>query len=745
MNLKHHFTCLIVILACSAIATHSQTPSAFSDTGLYNSLRDALLSGNLQTSNGPQGVNWIDNGNRYSFIATNSESSLTEIRVYDPVTNTDELVFNGSDLTFPGSDEPFEYRSFQWADDSRHLLFETRFRPVYRHSGIADYYFYSLDDNSLELVAKDAGTAELSPDGSMIGFERDGDMYVYDFTDGEETRLTTDAREHVFNGRFGWVYEEEFGLAQAWSWSNDSRYIAYWQEDESQVPVFQMTDFSGVHSDFVKIRYPKAGDKNPYVRIGVVDVHSGKQQWLKTDETDDSYIPRIYWTSDSHVLAVVHLNRNQNHLKLFFFDVRTGERNLVFEETSDTWIDVFNFFEGINHFFFFPDNVREFFWISDRDAYRHLYRYSYEGELRNQVTHGEWDVAYIHDVDDEEQLIYYSSTETSPLERHLFSVRFDGTGKKRISSEPGRHSFDVSPNTRYYIDRWSDTQTPTMVVLRSIDGNKIKFLEDNSSITRFKENHFYSPRELFHFTTSEGIGIDGYMVKPLNFDENSKYPVMLDVYGGPGAQSVYNQFETNSWVQYLAQEGWIVVSINNRGSSGYGRDFEKNIYKNLGILEARDFMETGRYLTSLPYVDNDRLAIRGHSYGGYMAALTMVLHPGIFNTGIATAPVTDWRLYDTIYTERYMGQPDDNPEGYDSSSVIKHAGQLDGRLLLVHSAMDENVHLKHTLQLVKALADEGKDADLRIYPPGAHGVAYNTSSYLLLYEVYTNYLNSYTR
>ncbi|MCA1802248.1 MAG: S9 family peptidase, partial [Rhodothermaceae bacterium] len=729
----------------SAIPANTQTVTEPVQTATYSSLREALMSGGLRAGNGPRSVNWIDEGDRFSFITSNSENRRSEIRAQNPETGEDELIFDGSGITFPGSDRPFAYRSFQWAGDSRHLLFETNFRPVYRHSGVADYYFYSLDNKTLQLVARDAGTAELSPDGSMIGFERNGDMYIYSFDTGRETRLTSDATEHVFNGRFGWVYEEEFGLAQAWSWSHDSNYIAFWQEDESKVPVFQMTDFSGSHAEYVKIRYPKVGDVNPTVRIGVVNVRTGASQWLNTGESPDSYIPRIYWTSDPQKIAVVHLNRDQNHIKLFSFDLWNGQRRLIMEEKSEQWIDVFNFFEGINHHFFFPDGVRELFWISDRNGNRHLYRYHYDGRLLNQVTTGEWDVSYVHAVDPSGEIIYYSSTETSPLERHLYSIRFDGTGKQQISTETGRHYFDVSPNTLFYIDRWSNTETPTRVALRRMNGEIIRMLEENSAVSEFTNNHFYAPRELFSFITADSTVLDGYIVKPSGFDETKQYPLMLNIYGGPGAQSVYNQFESNGWVQYLAQEGWVVASVNNRGSGGYGREFEKIVYRNLGHPEAGDFTETANYLAGKPWIDGDRMAIRGHSYGGYMAALTMVLHPGVFSSGIATAPATDWRLYDTIYTERYMGQLSDNEDGYINSSVTHHADKLEGRLLLVHSGMDENVHMQHTMQLLRALTDAGKDADLRIFPPGAHGVSYNTQSFLLLHEIYTNHLNNYTK
>jgi dipeptidyl-peptidase 4 len=711
----------------------------------YASLREALLSGGLRAGNGPRSVNWIDNGNRFSFITINPETGRDEIRAYSPLSGEEELIFDGTGIIFPGTGQPFAYRSFQWAGDSHHLLFETNFRPVYRHSGIADFYFYSIDKGTLQLVARDAGTAELSPDGSMIGFERNGDMYIYRFSDGKEQRLTNDAAENLFNGRVGWVYEEEFSIKQAWRWSHDSNYIAFWQQDESDVPVFQMTDFAGQHAEFISIRYPKAGDTNPETRIGVVNVHTGVQQWLDTGEGPDSYIPRIYWMSDPHKLAVVHLNRDQNHVKVFSFDLWNGQRRQLMQERSDYWIDMENFFESINHHFFFPKDLREFFWISDRDGQRHLYRYHYDGTLANQVTRGDWNVTYVHAVDPATQTIYFSSTEVSPLERHLYRIRFDGSERQRISMEQGRHTFDVSPNTEYFINRWSSIEHPAKVALRRMNGDIITMMEENERVTEFTSTHFYAPRELFRFTTSDGVELDGFLVKPADFDENRSYPLMLNVYGGPTSQSVYNQFESGGWIQYLAQEGWVVASVNNRGSSGYNRDFEKVVHRNLGHWEANDFAETARYLGSLPWIDAGRMAIRGHSYGGYMAALTMVLHPGVFSSGIAAAPVTDWHLYDTIYTERYMHRPADNPDGYRRSSVMTHARNLDGRLLLVHSGLDENVHLQHTMQLVKALTDAGIDADLRIFPPGSHGVSYNVQSFLLLHQIYTDHLNKWTK
>lgn len=734
------FFAISLLLSCFIF----QEQSLAQEKNHYTSIKEALSkSGQLSGSEGPRNVNWIDDGNRYSYMQYNSETESMEIRAYDPAMAEDELIFNENDHTFPGSDSTFEYSSFQWSEDSKYLVFQSNFRPVYRHSGISDYYLYSVEDESLELLVEDARTAELSPDGSKIGYERNGDLFVYDIASEEETRLTDSAEQYFYNGRFGWVYEEEFGLAQAWEWSPDSKHIAYWQTDERHVNIFQMTDYSGQHPEYEKIPYPKVGDENPKVKIGVVNVETTNQQWMDTPE--DGYIPRIYWTADKNKLAIVHLNRAQNHLKLFFNDITSGNNRLVMEEQSDKWIDVFDFFAGIDHLFFFPKDNEEFFWISDRDGWSHIYRFGYDGNLKNQITEGPWEVTYVHTVDYRNNRIYYTSTEESPLERHLYSINFNGRNKQKLTEVEGTHEISMGTNGKYFINRYSNTSTPTQVELWSIREGQMKVLKDNSSVTEFTESYVYSPRELFSFTTSDGQELDGYMIKPVDFDSTKSYPMVLNIYGGPSAQGVYNRWESGGFNQYLAQEGYVVVNVNNRGSGGYGSEFEKIVYQQLGKWEAHDFVETARYMGAKSWIDSTRMAIRGHSYGGYMTTYTLSTHPDVFDVGIATAPVTDFRFYDTIYAERYMGLLENNEEGYTQSASITHAKNMTANLLLSHSTMDENVHVQNTMQFMTELTSNGIDADLRIYPPGAHGVAFNTASYYLLYETYINYLERHLK
>lgn len=703
----------------------------------YANLQQALAAtGQLAGSGGPRSVNWIEDGNKFSYL-----DGQRVIKTFSPKDQTEIVVFDGSQLKFPGTDKPFTYGSFQWSKDSKNILFQTNFRPVYRRSGVSDYFVYSVADKSLKLVAKDAQTAELAPDGQKIGYERGGNLFTFDFGTQRETQLTNDAKPAFYNGRFGWAYEEEFGLAQAWEWSPDSRFIAFWQSDERQVPIYKLTDYKGFDEKFDSLPYPRVGDQNPTVRIGVIELANRKKEWMKVD-VEDGYIPRIYWTTQEGQLALVHLNRKQNHLRLFMADGRTGNAKPILEEKSPTWVDIFDFFAGINHLLYFPAGTKEFYWVSDRSGFAHLYRYDYSGKLLNPVTSGPWEVTYVHHIDPKAKKVYFTSTEVSPLERHLFVADLDGKNKRRLTTVAGRHTVNLSPNGQYFIDRYSNVQTPTQVELRDTQGKLIKALETNANVTSYVATHAYAPKELTSFTTSDGQKIDISIIKPLNFEPSKKYAVVLDIYGGPGAQSVYNEWTTTGWHQWLAQTGYVVVSVNNRGSGGYGRDFEKVVYEKLGKYESQDFAETAKYLATLPWVDAGRLAIRGHSYGGYMSSYTMLTHPGVFKVSLVGAPVTDWRLYDSIYTERYMGLLPENDAKYTASAVTTYAKNLAGKMFIAHSTMDENVHVRNTFQLMNALEDAGKDADLRIYPPGAHGVSYNPASYQLLYQQYTTYLET---
>ena len=708
----------------------------------YSSLADALTTGGtLRGKSGPRNVNWINGGERYSFNTHDGIDLMT------PATLKQSNVFSNADLKFPGTDKQFDYDEFQWSQDSKHIVFRNNFRKKYRRSGISDYYVYDVANKDLKLAAQNARSAELSPDGSMVGIERDGNMFVYNFATAKEKALTNDntSENGIFNGHGDWVYEEELEVSKAWNWSPDNKHIAFWQFDDSKVPDFQMSSLEDVHPTYQHFAVPLVGDPNPKVKIGVVDVHSGNKVWLTPDETGDFYIPRIYWTSDPDVLAMMTLNREQNDMKLYFFNIKTGEHHVVLEEKNKTWVAISNFYTNVNDMIYFPQKSREFFWVSDRSGYYDIYRYDYNGKLINQVTKGSWDVIKVTGIDPAKQKIYYLSAEASPLEQQLYSIGFNGSRKTRLSMQPGFHDIDMSSDTKYYIDKHSDISTPLHVDLCDNKGKILQTLEDNKGASEFLATHAYSPVELFHFTTSDGVNLDGSMIKPFNFDPNKKYPVVMSVYGGPESHNVFNRFSDNSWNQWLAQNGYVVVDVNNRGIANYGSAFMKVVYKQLGKWESNDFVETTHYLATLPYTDTAHMAIMGGSYGGYITSYTLLTHPGVFKVGIANSPVTDWRLYDDIYTERYMGTAQDNAEGYKNSSDAAHAANLKDHLLLIHSLDDDNVHAANTMQLLTALTNAGKDVDLRIYPPGAHGAAYNAQSRLLIDEVSFDYLEKYLK
>ncbi|HET8657188.1 MAG TPA: S9 family peptidase [Longimicrobiaceae bacterium] len=731
----------VLVLMLTAPAAAQQAPKKRLAT-----VQDALAaSGILAGRSGPASVNWVEGGKRFSYSTYNPATGREEVHLFDPATLRDERLFDNRVLTLPGSAQPIEYRSFQWAADSRHIVFQANFRPIYRNSGLADYYVYDTRDHSIRLAARDARTAELSPDGGMLGLERGGNLYVRDLAADSLRALTTEGNDSVFNGVHDWVYEEEFGETQAWKWSPDSRYIGFWQTDERGVPVARLTDYLGQHPDWVRINYPQVGDHNPQVKIGVVDVHTGERRWLDTGLSGDFYIPRIYWTSEPDTLAVVTLNRAQNHLRLFFFDVRTGARRQVMEETSPTWIDVSDFYADVNDFFTFPAGLKEFFWISDRDGHQQVYRYDYGGALLDQVTKGPWTVTRVEGIDPATKTLYYTSTEASPLQRQLYAIGFDGSGKRRLTQTEGTHEVDLSPGGSFYIDSWSSVREPRTVELWSTAGKKLKTLEANDQTRDWLRTHAYSPAETFHFTTSDGVQLDGFMIRPPDFDASRRYPVLLSVYGGPGSQQVYDEFNHDGWYQYLAQHGYLVVGLNNRGSANYGSAFEKIVYRQLGRWESHDFAELVRYLQRQPYVDGKHVAIQGTSYGGYSTIYTMLQYPDLFALGIANSAVVDWRLYDSIYTERYMGLLPDNLQGYRTSSALPYADRLAGHLLMVHSTMDDNVHPQNTMQMLTAFSAIGKDVEVRLYPPGGHGAAFNGPSRLVMMEVYTNELCRYLK
>ncbi|HEX6751019.1 MAG TPA: S9 family peptidase [Longimicrobium sp.] len=674
---------------------------------------------------------WMNGGQRYSFIA--DEGIVAE----DAQTGTRTVLVDGRRLVPQGQTKAIEIEDYAWSADERKLLIFTNSQPVWRQNTKGQFYVYDLATQRLTPVSTTVGWqqfAKLSPDGSKVGFVRDNDLWVTDLATGRETRLTHDGSETIINGTFDWVYEEELDLRDGWRWSPDGQRIAFWRIDDGPVKAFYwMRDTGDPYAQPISLRYPKAGAPNPTAKLGVVAVTGGPVTWLETGTDPSVYLARMEWAESPTEILVQRLNRHQNRLDVMLADARTGTTRTLFTEADSAWVDVDDDLSFIRR-------GQQFLWSSERDGYNHLYLYNRDGTVARQLTRGAWDVTQVFGVDEKNGWVYFSATEQGPQQRHLYRVRLDGTGFARLTREPGTHSVQLSPETPYYLDTWSRAGSPPTITLHRTDGSVVRSLVDNAAVRQRLAGLAVAQPESFTFRTSDGVELNGWMIKPANFDASKKYPVLMYVYGGPGSQTVTDSWGGSRylWHQMLAQRGYIVVSVDNRGTGGRGRDFKKQTYLNLGTREAADQIEAARWLATQPYVDASRLGIWGWSYGGYMTAFTLEQPNAPFKAGISVAPVADWGLYDSIYTERFMRTPQENPQGYARSSAIRNAAGLRAKLLLVHGSGDDNVHFQNSVQLVDALQAAGKQFNFMMYPDRNHAIAGGRSVHL--YTMMTNWI-----
>jgi dipeptidyl-peptidase-4 len=577
----------------------------------------------------------------------------------------------------------------------------------------------------------------------------------------EETQLTTDGADgSIINGTSDWVYEEEFGLRDGWSWSPDGQYLAFFQFDEADTRPFQMADLRGQYPDVTTFRYPKAGEANSEIRVGVIDVATKAKRFFDTGTWNaggDSleYIPQMGWTPPIDGVAHVwmfRLNRDQNDLDLLYGNPADGSLRVALQEQTDAWLDVETGFSDLDvGTITYLDDGAHFVWISGRDGYRHLYLYRNDGTLVRQLTSGSWDVTEFHGVDEARGMLYFTATLESPLERHLYRQAFaagtNGQGSPvKITEQPGWHNVNLSRDLRYYIDTYSNSTTPPVVRLHGIDGAMLELLESNERLIETLAKYDLPAVEFMTVPGADGTSLNAYLIKPKDFDPSRAYPLLLHVYGGPGSQEVRNSWGGTErlWHILLAQQhGVLVAGVDNRGTGGRGQDFLTATYKRLGILEAEDHIAAARYFGQQAYVDAGRIGIWGWSYGGYMTLLSMLYDAGpeTFTLGIAVAPVTDWRQYDTIYTERYLSTPQRNPEGYDRGAPVHYADRLrdDQALLIVHGDLDDNVHFQNAIQIVDALQEANKQFDFMVYPGRNHSIA-GGNARLHLYTLMTDFI-----
>ena len=667
----------------------------------YSALRDGTFEQKTVS-----GVRSLSDGERYTTMSDGRVLCFS-YRTGEPA----GVLFDAS-----AAEPRIEFTDYVLSADERRLLLSTDVEPIYRHSFTAEYWIYDRQDGSLRRLSQGGPQqqAQFSPDGSRVAFVRGGNLFVADPTAGSERQLTFDGRfNHIINGLPDWVYEEEFSFARAFAWSPDGRKIAYLRFDESRVKQYNMNRFAGgLYPENYTFKYPKAGEQNSVVELYCCDAADGSMVRMDTGEQTDQYIPRLFWTPTGQ-LGFYRLNRLQNHFEVLLCD-SSGASRVVYDERNDRYVERV---DG-RTVTFLPDGDR-FVVRSERDGFMHLYLYSVSEGLLGRITSGEWEVTELLGIEGDR--VYYLSTETSPLRRDLYTVRLDGRGKRRLTGGDGTYRIAPSRGFRYFISYFSNVRTPNRVTLHRSDGRLVRTLEDNAAL-RAKLDELQVPvKEFFRFATSEGVELNGYMVRPNGFDSSRRYPVLMTQYSGPGSQQAADRW-TIGWEDVLVQQGYIVACVDGRGTGFRGEEFKKCTYGELGKYETVDQIEAARYLASLPYVDPDRIGIYGWSYGGFMALNCILKGNDVFRAAIAVAPVTSWRFYDTIYTEIYNGLPQDNPSGYDDNSPIHFADRLKGKLLIAHGTGDDNVHIQNTYEMITKLVEYDKPFELYVYPDRNHGM-----------------------
>ncbi|MBI5472846.1 MAG: S9 family peptidase [Ignavibacteriae bacterium] len=681
-------------------------------------------------------VQWYDGGKKFSYLETDQATKQRNLHSYDVATGKRETVVDASLLVMKAGEKSMRIGSYEWSRDGKFILVTGTLPARRTKSGgafgvfdVAKKTFRVLSDTSLEQAI-----IHFSPDAKKVGFVRSNNLFVIDIATGKETQLTFDGSENVLNGKFDWVYEEEFSIIDGWQWSPDSKRIAFWRLDQSNVPTFPLVNYSSddAHAEVETMRYPKPGDPNSLVRVGIAEIASGRIAWVDLGAAPDIYVTRINWTRNAELLAVQRMNRAQDTLQLLLADAKTGNTRSILTEVDTAWV------ESESDDLTFLEDGKHFLWTSYRDGYTHIYLYRLDGTLVRQVTQGNWNAVKIEAVDEKRQLIYYTGTEATPLERHLYRIGFDGTGKKQLTESGSWHSINMSPDHATFIDSYSSFAKPASVVLRRADGTEKDKLVINT--TDVFESLPLAKHEFFTMKTSDEVPLNGWMIKPADFDPNKKYPVLMHVYG-VGGQTVVNRWGGHSylWYQMLAQKGYIIVSVDGRGTGGYDKAFIQVVHRRLGMQSTLDQIEAAKYLGSLPFVDAKRIGIWGWSGGGYSTCMAMMLGAEVFKTGIAVAAVTDFKFYDSIWSERFMDTPEENPEGYKETSVMTHAAKLKGNLLIVHGTTDDNVHWQNAIVLINELIRQNKQVETMFYPGRRHGISGDNAT-RHLYTLMTRYI-----
>jgi len=694
------------------------------------------------------GVRSMNDGEHFTSMAIDEKAGLVTIKKFTYADNEEvETIVNVNALNYigPNGKAVIRISDYSFNSDETKVLLASEQESIYRHSSKAFYYVYDIASKTIsELSPQSNGKqrlAQFSPTENKVAFVRDNNIFIRDFDKDEEIQVTTDGKmNEIIYGATDWVYEEEFSFDNGLYWSPDGRKIAYYCFDENRVKEFQMAMYGSLYPDQYTFKYPKAGEDNSIVQIFVYELAKKRSFAFDTGIESDIYIPRIKWTNDPDVLMVCRMNRLQNKLELMvgdFEETRPSNSGVltkvVYVENAETYIDI------TDNLTFLSDN-NSFLWTSEKDGYNHIYKVSLKDGSEQQITKGNWEVTELVGIDEAKNLIYFISAEESPMERDLYTIKLNGGSKKKISTRKGQNEVAFSNGFRYYINYHSSANSPHLITLNSADGSEIRVLKDNDKVKNAMQTYGFVTKEFFKLNIGDRE-LNAYMMKPSEMKETDKFPVFMYVYGGPGINTVHDAWggQNFAWFQLLVQKGYIVVSVDGRGTGFRGRDFKHSTYLQLGKYETEDQIAAAKWLGKLPYVDKNRIGIFGWSYGGYMSSLCITKGVGVFNAAIAVAPVTNWRFYDNIYTERFMRTPGENGGNYDANSPINFVNEMQGKYLLVHGSADDNVHYQNTMEMVNALVSANKQFDLFIYPDKNHGI-YGGNTRLHLYTKMTNFI-----
>lgn len=639
---------------------------------------------------------------------------------------------------------------YVFSDDERRILIETDVKNIYRRSYTAVYYVWECERKNLTTLS-DEGRQQVpsfSPDGERVAFARNNNLYIKTLKFGTEYAVTNDGkRNEIINGTPDWVYEEEFVYNKAYQWSPDSKMLAYVKFDESKVPEYSFPMYKGSNPEMTenqlypgeyRYKYPKAGETNSTVTAYVHDVKTRSSIRVKIDDQEDYYIPRIKWTPSGSDLVVFKINRKQNDVSVLYANPFTGDTRRILQNKNNRYIDEAYF----NNFTFLNDN-QHFVTISEADGWAHLYLYKNTGIKVKQLTTGNFDVTSFYGYDPVKKIFYYQAAKKTPLQREVYALSLDGKKDICISQQTGTSTATFNTTFNYFIGTFSDSKTPLVYTVNDATGKVIRTLEDNSKLKSLLAEYQLPTHEFFKFTTGGGIELNGYMLKPSNFDPAKKYPVVMTQYSGPNSQEVIDKWSID-WHSFLAEQGYIVACVDPRGTAARGEEFRKCTYMQIGVLETIDQIEAAKYLAKQPYINADKIGIWGWSYGGFMAVKCIEKGNDVFNTAVAVAPVTDWRFYDAIYAERYMRTPQQNPDGYDESSVFSSAADIKGNLLLIHGTADDNVHTQNSFEFAEALTQNLVQFDMMTYTNRNHGIQ-GGNTRIHLYTKIFNYFESHLK